>query len=159
MACSAKSHVWCRLIPIGRGARPFWPRSATAPGGAGSRVSLLNFTQWQTFTSLKTCNFHACRRTISRDIVSFPSELCRRRSGMFSEVARLVLPDTHGAGRTAILAPKCDRAGRSRLSCATAQTVAYIPNIYDYDLLKVAIWPCDNMGSRCSLLGSKWKCT
>ena len=28
----------------------------------------------------------------SRDIVNFPSELCRRRSGMFAEVARLVPP-------------------------------------------------------------------
>ena len=31
--------------------------------------------------------------SISRDIVNFPSELCRRRSCMFTEVARLVPPD------------------------------------------------------------------
>ena len=31
--------------------------------------------------------------SISRDIVNFPSELCRCRSGMFTEVARLVPPD------------------------------------------------------------------
>ena len=31
--------------------------------------------------------------SISRDIVSFLSELCRRRSDMFAEVARLVRPD------------------------------------------------------------------
>ena len=29
---------------------------------------------------------------ISRDIVNFPSELCRRRSDIFTEVARLVPP-------------------------------------------------------------------
>ena len=32
--------------------------------------------------------------SISRDIVNFPSELCRRRSGIFTEVARLVPPGT-----------------------------------------------------------------
>ena len=31
--------------------------------------------------------------SISRDIVNVPSELCRRRSGMFTEVARLVPPE------------------------------------------------------------------
>ena len=31
--------------------------------------------------------------SISRDIVNFPSELCRRRSGVFTEVSLLVLPD------------------------------------------------------------------
>ena len=32
--------------------------------------------------------------SISRDIVNFPSELCRRRrSGLFTEVARLVPPE------------------------------------------------------------------
>ena len=31
--------------------------------------------------------------SISRDMVNFPSELCRRRSGMFAEVARLVPPE------------------------------------------------------------------
>ena len=31
--------------------------------------------------------------SISRDIVNFPSELCRRRSGMFAEIARLLPPD------------------------------------------------------------------
>ena len=31
--------------------------------------------------------------SISRDIVNFPSERCRRRSDMFTEVARLVPPD------------------------------------------------------------------
>ena len=30
--------------------------------------------------------------SISRDIVNFPCELCRRRSGMFAEVARLAPP-------------------------------------------------------------------
>ena len=30
--------------------------------------------------------------SISRDVVNFPSELCRRRSGMFTEVAPLVPP-------------------------------------------------------------------
>ena len=30
--------------------------------------------------------------SMSRDIVNFPSELCRRRSGMFTEVACLVPP-------------------------------------------------------------------
>ena len=30
--------------------------------------------------------------SISRDVVNFTSELCRRRSGMFTEVARLVPP-------------------------------------------------------------------
>ena len=33
--------------------------------------------------------------SISRDVVNFPSELCRRRSGMFAEVARLLPPGTH----------------------------------------------------------------
>ena len=34
--------------------------------------------------------------------MSFPSELCRRRSGMFAEVARLVPP---GLGKQALRAP------------------------------------------------------
>ena len=33
-----------------------------------------------------------CAGSISRDVVSFPSELCRRRSGTFAEVARLLRP-------------------------------------------------------------------
>ena len=39
--------------------------------------------------------------SISRDIVNFPSELCRRRSGTFAEIARLVPPEHRGspAGR------------------------------------------------------------
>ena len=46
----------------------------------------------------QTCNFCACGRkdlhtcSILRAIVSFPSELRRRSSGMFAEVARLVPP-------------------------------------------------------------------
>ena len=34
-----------------------------------------------------------CTESISRDFVNFPSELCRRRSGMFTEVACLMPPD------------------------------------------------------------------
>ena len=34
--------------------------------------------------------------SISRDIVNSPSELCRRRSCMITEVARLVPPDLWG---------------------------------------------------------------
>ena len=35
-----------------------------------------------------------CTGSTSRDIVNFPSELCRRRSGLFTEAARLAPPDT-----------------------------------------------------------------
>ena len=36
--------------------------------------------------------------SISRDVVNFPSELCRRRGGTFAEVARLVPPDKRFLG-------------------------------------------------------------
>ena len=37
--------------------------------------------------------------SISRDIVSFPSKLCVRRSGMFAEVARSVKPEVIISGK------------------------------------------------------------
>ena len=37
--------------------------------------------------------------SISRDLVNFPSELCRRRSGMLTVVARLVPPGRARARR------------------------------------------------------------
>ena len=40
---------------------------------------------------------HLCTGSISRDIVHVPSELCRRRSGTFTDVARLVPPEKLGA--------------------------------------------------------------
>ena len=39
--------------------------------------------------------------SISRDVVSLPSELCRGRSGRFTEVARLVPPDSRYRPRVA----------------------------------------------------------
>ena len=50
-------------------------------------------------------------------VVNFPSELCRRRSGAFAEVARLVPPDGRGAGTSlAIRARGPDDRGVSKAS-------------------------------------------
>ena len=58
--------------------------------------------------------------SISRDIVHFPSELCRRRSGMLAEVARLAPPDKkkrqleNTTKLPAQFLPKCFRSGVNR---------------------------------------------
>ena len=71
-----------------------WEPSPEVPFSQMQDISLPEATKRATSVNVRLPLLRKDLRTgsISQDIVSFPSELCRRRSGMFPEVARLVPP-------------------------------------------------------------------
>ena len=92
--CNTMSHltadaVFC-AVHLSREVPDVTPCHSSPPQGvrpeSAKRATSVNAQLLRPWKDLRT-------GSISRGIVSLPSELCRRRSGVFMEVARLVPPD------------------------------------------------------------------
>ena len=89
--------------PAAPARRRYKPEERAADTGARQKTQLPVFkigdypegTKRATSVNVQLLRLQKDLRTgsISRDIVNFPSKLCRHRSDMFTEVARLVPPD------------------------------------------------------------------